>query len=286
MNAPALPFLESSFVLAFGAVSGALACYAVATSSWLQLRASNYCESIDAPLRRMLLPARGRVTLSLQITLILLLLCCAAALRSASLLLVALLVTLLPRLAILQLQKRRRAQIEAQLDVFALALANATRATPSVGRALHMLQTSLATPLDAEVAQVLRELRVGSSLEQALLNFSWRVQSGSLDALLSNVLVALRVGGNLPEVLETTASTLREMARLDGILRAKTAPARIQLWVLCCLPVGLVFAFNAVSPGYFRPFSSSGLGIALLVVAMLFWIAAVLLARKILAVEL
>ena len=41
-----------------------------------------------------------------------------------------------------------------------------------------------------------------------------------------------QVGGNLPKVLETTAHTLREMKRLEGVIRTKTADGRMQLWVI------------------------------------------------------
>jgi tight adherence protein B len=149
-----------------------------------------------------------------------------------------------------------------------------------------MLQSSLPSPLDEETSHVLREMQVGSSLEQALLDFSWRVQSPALDALLSSVLIARRVGGSLPQVLEITANTLREMARLEGVLRSKTAQARAQMWVLGCLPPGIVLAFNTVRPGYFEPLTASPIGTLLLIAAIVLWLSAIMLARRILGVAL
>lgn len=278
--------LGKLLLLGLLSASAATGCYAVCRSTRLARALSQYVDSLDAPLRRMLLPVRGRFILSVQSTLVLLLLVCAAGLRSLACVAIAALIVPAPRLLLLYVRKRRRDQIEAKLDVFALALANATRATPSVGRALQILQTSLTAPIDAEVAQVLRELRVGSSLEQALLNFSWRAESPSLDALLSSVLIARKVGGDLPSVLETTAATLREMMRLEGVLRSKTAQARTQMWVLACVPPVLVIAFEAVKPGYYEPMTSQTLGVLALCVAALAWLASIMLARKILAVEL
>jgi len=281
-----LPLPERALLLLLLGAAAALGCYAICRSTRLARAISRYVESLDAPLRRMLLPPRGRFILSVQSTCVLLFLGCAGGLRSSLCLAVALLIVPAPRLLLLYKRKKRREQIEAKLDTFALALANATRATPSVGRALQMLQTSLAPPLDAELAQVLRELRVGSSLEQALLNFSWRVESPSLDALLSSVLIARKVGGDLPSVLETTAATLREIMRLEGVLRSKTAQARTQLWVMACIPPVLVIAFELIKPGYYEPMTSQMLGIVALGVAALAWLVSILMARKILAVEL
>lgn len=286
MSSPALSLWNGGSVsLLAGACSG-FACYAAARSIWLQRRVDRYVESLDAPLRRMLMPPRGGLIFSIQVTLLLLTLGAAAGLGSPWLVLLAAATLVLPAFALRRMQKKRREQIEAKLDGFALALANATRATPSVGRALQMLQTSLAAPLDAEVGQVLRETRIGSSLEQALLNFSWRVQSTQLDALLSSVLISRKIGGNLPDILETTARTLREMMRLEGVLRSKTAQARTQLLVLASAPPFLALAFNAVNPGHFAPFQDSALGFGLFALAIVAWIAAILLARKIMAVQL
>ena len=289
MNAssePTLPLWGVALLLALCASSVALAALAASRSRWLRERITRYVESLDGPLRAMLLAPRGESIFALQVAATCMLLGGVLLGGPLLLVLIALLVALAPAALLGYLERRRRQKIEAMLDGFALALANATRATASVGRALGLLLPSLAAPLDAEIRLTLREMRLGSSLSQALLRCSARVQSPTLDALLSNILIALRVGGDLPHVLETTAATLREMARLASLLRAKTAPARIQLWVLCGLPPIIVMAFDAVSPGYFAPLGHSALGRLLFVVALGLWLAAVLLARRILAVQL
>lgn len=286
MIAPSIPLWGRLGLLLLCGVSGATATYAALCSARLQRWTTQRIENLDAPLRRMLLPSYGSVILSAQISACLLAAGAALGLHLLPLLLVSVIVWPLPAAVIRFMQRRRCRRIEEKLDGFALALANATRATPSIGRALHLLRPTLTAPLDSEVEQALREMKVGSSAEQALLTMSWRVQSPVLDALLSNVLISRRVGGELPLVLETTASTLREMARLEGVLRTKTAQSRTQMWVMCCLPLMLVMAFDAVKPGYFDPLTRSPMGIMLLVMGTGLWVAAILLARKILAVEL
>jgi hypothetical protein len=77
-----------------------------------------------------------------------------------------------------------------------------------------------------EVDLALKEMKVGSTLDQALLHMAARVGSRQLDSALSSILIGRQVGGNLPRVLETTAGTLREMRRLEGVVRTKTAGAR------------------------------------------------------------
>jgi tight adherence protein B len=198
----------------------------------------------------------------------------------------AALVVFAPAAYIEAMRQKRIEAIEDQLDGFVLALANALKATPSIGDAFRSVQTIVAEPLRKEIELAVKEMRVGSSLEQALLMMAGRVGSRPLDAALSAILVGRQVGGNLPKILETTAGSLREMRRLEGVVRTKTAEGKMQLWVLGVFPFVLIFALNAVSPGYFEPLTESLVGYAVVLLASVFWISSIVVARKILMVDL
>lgn len=190
-----------------------------------------------------------------------------------------------PAFVIEKMREQRVVQIEDQIDGFILALANALKATPSIGDAFKSVAVVTPNPLRQEIELAIKEMRVGSTLDQALLLMASRVGSRQLDTALSAVLVGRQVGGNLPKILDTIAQSLREMKRLEGVVRTKTAEGKMQLWVLALFPFGLTFMINAVSPGYFDPLTSSFVGYVLVVIASLFWIASLVLARKILSVD-
>jgi tight adherence protein B len=195
-------------------------------------------------------------------------------------------IALAPRLVLDRMHKDRVVQIERKLDSFVVALANALRASPSAGRALAMIQPVTPAPLDREIELVLREMRVGSTLEQALGNLSARVRSFQLDAAMSGLLIGRQTGGNVPAILDGAAQTLREMARLQGVLRSKTAEGRVQANVLAIAPIVLIFAFDFASPGYFRPLTESIGGMVVTALALGLWVGSVLMTRRIMAVEL
>jgi tight adherence protein B len=190
-----------------------------------------------------------------------------------------------PALYIERLRQNRLKAIEAKMDGFILTLANALKSTPSIGNALAYSQPLLSAPLDEEVALALKEMRVGNTVDQALLNMSSRIQSVELDATLSSILIGRQVGGNLTSILETTAATLREIARLQGVVRAKTAEGRAQLGVLAVFPALMLVLFDTVSPGYFTPLTESAIGYIILSIAGVLWIASLVVARKVLAVD-
>jgi tight adherence protein B len=190
-----------------------------------------------------------------------------------------------PAFWIERMRQQRIVAIEDQIDGFILALANALKSTPSIGDAFKSVQVIVPDPLKQEIGLAVKEMRVGSTLEQALLLMASRVGSRQLDSALSAILVGRQVGGNLPKILDTTAMSLREMKRLEGVVRTKTAEGKMQLWVLAIFPFGLIFAINAVSAGYFAPLTENIVGYALVIIASLFWIASLVVARKILAVD-
>jgi tight adherence protein B len=93
------------------------------------------------------------------------------------------------------------------------------------------------------------------------------------------------VGGDLPKILERTAATLREMTRLQGVVRSKTAEGKAQVTVLAIFPVFILLLFDTVSHGYFDPLTASIFGWGVIVLSLVLWLGSVIVARKVLAVD-
>jgi len=199
--------------------------------------------------------------------------------------LVATLVWALPPWVLRRLRCRRAVQLERQLDGMLTTLANSLRVVPHVAAAMATLPELLSAPMRDEVERFNREVRLGSTVEESLVAMSQRVDSRLLDAALTSVSVGIRLGGDLPTLLASTASALREVSRLDGVLRARTSEARAQLWVLTAFPFAIVALLGAASPGYFAPLRESAAGAVLALTAGLFWLSALVLARRVLRVR-
>lgn len=209
-----------------------------------------------------------------------------AATGATAVLLIPTVAAVLPALQLATTRRQRSRKFTAQTDGFLLALANSLKAVPNIGAALAGMLPVLQTPVREEITIVLNELRVGNSVDQALLNASARAESPAFDGAVSALLVGQKVGGDLPRILETTAATLREMNRLEGVIQTKTSESRAQLWVLAFFPLGIVILFSAVSPGFFDPLLYTFTGKLVCVVALALWIAAIALARQLAKVDL
>lgn len=195
------------------------------------------------------------------------------------------LVYISPRIALGIAWEKRVAQVELQVEPWLGAIANALRASSSLGEAISGSASLVAAPMSQEVAVLVREYELGTPLDQALQRLSDRIPSRALSGAVQALSIARRTGGNLAETLENAASALRELARLEGVVRTKTAEGKAQAWVIGAVPFPMFFGIRAIDHQYFEPLLSSQLGSVLLGCAAVLWVAAIVLANKILSVD-
>lgn len=246
----------------------------------------SYVLTLDARLYTLQRPARGWLIFGVQGGLLAMALLALPLVGPSRYLLGAIaLVLCAPSLWLMRATKKRREEIERQLNSFAIALANAMRASPSLGKALKRAEDVVSGPFAEELGIVLKELRLGATIDQALMNLNARVRSGQLDVVVCSLLIGRQIGGRLPDILESTASALREMERMEGVIRSKTSESKGQLLLMALAPPLIFFGFDRLHEGYFDSLTHSLIGYVLIGTALCSWVASVLLARRILALE-
>lgn len=250
----------------------------------LHARARAHVARLERDLRVLQTPLTGARAARLQLSAVCALLA-ASTLVGAWLLPAALTCAVAPGALLERARARRSAQIDVQLDGFLLALANALKASPALGDALAACAPLLAAPLRGEIELVLREQQLGVPLDRALANMAERVRTPVVSAALATLCIARDTGGNLGRTLERAAASLRELARLEGVVRTKTAEGRAQTLVIAGLPVPLVWGLDRLDPGFLAPVWNSGTGHMVLAAALVLWAIALLLARKIIEVD-
>lgn len=244
-----------------------------------------YVALLDSKLRCMYAPTGGATVAMWQAVGLTAIAACYAAAEPPGLFLAAALVAVGPPHWIERMRVKRVRAIEGQLNGFVLALANALKATPSLGNAFRSMVDLTPAPLKQDVAYAVSAMRFGTSLDEALLLMASRIGSADVDTVVSALLIGRNVGGNLPAILETTAESLREMGRLEELIRTKTAEGKMQLWVLALFPLFLVVAIASLKPDYFVVLGQSLPGYVLAAVAGLLWVSSLVVARKIMNVD-
>lgn len=180
---------------------------------------------------------------------------------------------------------KRITLLEKQIEGWLTSVARCLEAAPSLGEALEASISTCDAPMREEVEQLDNEIRLGRPIDQALFEWSERVDSRVLTMAVATLLVGRETGGQVSEVLRSAAASLREMERLEGVIRTKTAEGKGQAWVISIVPFPLYFGVKASDPTFFTPLEQTGTGHLLLGVCAMLWIGAILSARKILAVQ-
>jgi tight adherence protein B len=276
----------TSLFLAFSGFAGALYITLSDPESPLAKLYHDYARHLDIELRALFIhTTTGKVIAAWQLGLAGLVLVLQLVIDDPIALVCLPLIFVGPKVWFINQRNERQTKIEAQMDTLLLCLANALKASPSLGDALNACTLLMRAPIKEELELTMKENKLGVPLDEALLNMAQRVGSRAFAGCLSTVLIGRQTGGDLPRILETAAATLREMARLEGVVRTKTAEGKAQAWLLGCLPPVLVGLLNWIDPEWLRPLSTTFVGYIVVGVAVAFWVAAVFAARKILAVD-
>lgn len=215
--------------------------------------ASGYVSDIDAAQKSMFQAPQGAKIGWTQVAIIFALLGIYGVVPEGFLLLIALGIAVFPPISIRWQIKKRRDRIDDQAHGFALSLANALKATASIGDAMKGATDVTAVPLKQELQTCLRQVGVGSTMEEALLALSARVQSTSLDVVVSALLIGRQTGGDLPRILEGTAASLRDLKRLEALTDKTTRSAKQSLGVSAAVTAGIALMLPRMFPGFLDP---------------------------------
>lgn len=155
----------------------------------------------------------------------------------------------LPRVVFARMRQRRLRRFEEQLPDALTMLSGALRAGLSLRSAIGQLVIEAPAPLGQEFTLILREQRLGATLEQSLNGLARRIPTPTTILTVSAMRIASETGGGLAEMLERTSNTVRSRLQIEGKIRALTAQGKLQAWIVGLLPVGLMLVLNQMEPG-------------------------------------
>lgn len=254
-------------------------------TSYPRVQWAKYVAFLEYEVRFLFWKTTGRRIANIQLGLCVAFLVLAFVLQASVLLIPVILIAFLPGVRLINLHAARVTKMEAQLDSWLVLLSNGLRASPSLGEAMGQSARLIRQPISDEIEIAMKEIQLGTSIDHAIMGMSKRIKSRVISSALATLLVGRQTGGDIPRILEQAAATLREMARLEGVVRTKTAEGKSQAYVLGAMPFVIILALNWIDPNWLTPLFSSNMGYALIGAATFLWGTAILLARKILQVD-
>lgn len=129
-------------------------------------------------------------------------------------------------------------------------MARALRAGHSMTASINVVAEQSLEPVRSEFSEVFKQQNFGLPLRDAMAQMLDRVPSQDLRVLVTGILVQKETGGNLAEILDRTASTIRERLKIQGEIRTHTAQGRMTGYILCALPIIMLTVINFINPGY------------------------------------
>jgi len=155
---------------------------------------------------------------------------------------------LMPRYLYAWMRKKRLVKFEEQLPDALMMIAGGIRAGAGLTSAIQQLIAESDAPISQEFSLLVREQRLGVTLEHALNNLNRRVPTQTTTLVVSAMRIATETGGGLAETLERTSQTIRSRLQMEGKISALTAQGKLQMWVVGLLPIGLMAVLNKMEP--------------------------------------
>jgi tight adherence protein B len=180
---------------------------------------------------------------------------------------------------------RRKTAVERHLDQALVNIAGSLRAGFSFPQACQMSLRQLEWPLNQEFQEMLEEVNVGASMDDALRHMAERIESYEVDITVNAVLVQRQVGGSLAEILDNVAKTIRERRELRGQLMALTAQQRLSAYFVAGVPVLMAGFMSLVNWEFMRPMFTTVVGNVLLVIGAIFDMLGFLVMRRLTRID-
>ncbi len=158
----------------------------------------------------------------------------------------------LPRWAVRFMQRRRINKFESQFASALQIVASSLRAGLNLVQSIEQVSLEAPAPVSQEFELVLREYRLGSSIEEALTHLEGRMKTTDTEMFVSAIKILRKTGGNLVEVFENIVQTINDRTRVRNKIKTLTAEGKAQAIILALIPPALGYATYKLNYESFR----------------------------------
>ena len=162
------------------------------------------------------------------------------------------------------LRTRRWQAFDEQLLDAVTLLRNGLKSGLALPQSMELLVREMHSPINEEFEQVLKEVQMGRTLDEALIALNERIVHPELDLLVSSIVTLRRTGGNMTETFELITDTIQQRVRVEGKIRALTAQGMTQAYILVSMPYILGLVVYLMDPSYMQPMFETVVGWLLL----------------------
>ncbi|MCX5709643.1 MAG: type II secretion system F family protein [Candidatus Omnitrophica bacterium] len=175
---------------------------------------------------------------------------------------------------------QRRKKFYDQLIDSIMILSSALKGGLSLLQAFEVLVEEMPAPMGQEIGLLVRENRMGITLEESLRRLDKRMQMEDLSLVVNSVLVARETGGDLTKVFSRLITTIRDNRKLKESIKTLTLQGRMQGIIMSILPLIFFVWVIMNNKHHFDIMLESDTGRTLLIVALILQVVGMVLIRK------
>jgi len=181
-------------------------------------------------------------------------------------------------------EKRCNLLVDQMVDGLTI-MANGIKAGLSVPQTMERVVENMNNPISQEFGLVLSQIRLGRSVEEALIEFGERIPRPDVQMFVTAINILKETGGNLAETFTTIVVTIRERQKIEKKIEAMTAQGMMQGLIVSLIPFLLMGLFYVMDPSFIAPLFGSALGLVIFLIIIGLVIIGGITVRKIVKIE-
>lgn len=136
--------------------------------------------------------------------------------------------------------------------------------------------------ISEELMRIRRELRNNRNLEEVLEDWAVRSHIPEIRDFAEVFRIAKRSGGDLPGILKNTADLISEKIEVRREIATQISAKKMEQTIMNLVPFAIILYIDATTPGFFDVLYHNVVGVVLMSAMMVLYLAAYLMAQKIL----
>lgn len=186
---------------------------------------------------------------------------------------------MIPSIVIKQMVVGRKNKFNSQISDALMILSSCLKGGLSLLQAIEAVVEELPPPVSQEFGLILRENKMGMSLEESFDKLNKRLPSEELNLLTTAILVARETGGDITKLFGILINTIRAKLKVTDNVKTLSMQGKIQGIVMSILPIAFTVMVYSFNPHYFDIMLASPIGRLLLIYAVISEIAGMFLIK-------
>jgi len=191
----------------------------------------------------------------------------------------------IPRLHVNQRINNRRKEFTNHFSNTLRFMGSSLKTGTSITESISLVSQFQPAPICDEFAKLHTAIVHSGNFEDCLNDLYQRMPTEEVDKFVTTIGLGMRTGGALSEILQGLADEIDKRIQVEGEIKSKVAPGRMEAMILVAMPAVLFFALYGLKPDFMQPALANAVSQKLLIGALFWQIVGAVLTHKIINIR-